>query len=100
MPNSYNTPGVSQPEMFASLDSGEKRTRSLWTSVGIHGLLLSVLLLIPLLMTDQLKLKHYDVWMLAPPPPPRQVLEVTHYKLPDPPKPQPRVAPPPPVVKP
>jgi len=100
MEKSYNNAVRTKPAMFASLEFEKSRGRSLWTSLGVHGFLLTVLLVIPLLMTDQLKLKHYDVWMLAPPPPPKQVLEITHYKLPEPPKEKPIVAPPPtPVVK-
>jgi hypothetical protein len=66
---------------------------------------MTTLLLIPLIFTEAIKLK-YDTVLLAPPPPRKQVLEVTHYKLPPPPKAQPKpiekpiVAPPPvkPVV--
>jgi len=67
-------------------------------SVGVHCVLVSVVLLIPLIFTDAIKLK-YDVVLLAPPAPKKEILEVTHYKLP-PPKPErkpekPVIAPPP-----
>src|SRR5690349_14381222 len=101
MEKSYNNPVPTKPAMFASLEFEENRGRSLWTSILVHGFLLTVLLAVPLFLTEQLKLKHNDVWMLAPPPPPKQVLEITHYKLPPPPPVEKRVVEPPPtpVVK-
>src|SRR5262245_22475394 len=101
MAKSYNNTVRTEPAMFTSLEFEENRGRSFWTSLGVHGFLLTVLLSIPFLMTDQLKLKHFDVWMLAPPPPPKQILEVTHWKLPPPPPVEKRIVTPPPapVVK-
>ena len=68
-------------------------------SVAVHGALLSVLLLIPLLFTDTIK-TTFNTVLLAPPMPKEQVLEVTHYKMPPQPKPvvqpKPIVAAPPP----
>ena len=64
-------------------------------SIAVHGVLLSLLLLIPLVFTDALKV-HFDTVLIAPPPPEKQVLEVTHYKAP-PPKP---IEPPKPIVAP
>jgi len=60
--------------------------------------MLLILLLVPLIFRDTLKVK-YDITLLMPPLPKREVLEVTPYRLP-PPKPTPRppeklVAPPP-----
>ena len=67
-------------------------------SIVVHGVLLSALLLIPLLFTDSIKV-HFNTTLLAPPPPkPKQILEVTHYKLPTPPPPKP--APPKPMPQP
>ena len=68
-------------------------------SLLVHGVLLTVLLLIPLLFTDAIRV-HFDTVLIAPPMPEKQVLEVTHYKEPPKPKipepPKPIVAPPPP----
>src|SRR5262245_29450705 len=91
-------------QIFRSIEFKESRQRSLWLSIAVHGVLLTVLALIPLIFTDAIKIK-YDAILIAPPPPPlKSILEVTHYKLP-PPKPEPKpekplVAPPPvkPVV--
>src|SRR5262249_35012880 len=81
----------------------ESRKRSLWMSLCVHGVLLTVLLLIPLLFTDALKLRFDDVVLIAPPPTPKPILEVTPYKALPKPKPKlekPLLAPPPmkPVV--
>jgi TonB family protein len=66
-------------------------------SVAVHGVLVTLLLLVPLIFTDRIKV-HFDTVMMAPPPPEKQVLEVTHYKEP-PPKPKP-IEPPKPIVAP
>src|SRR5262245_59458982 len=94
-------------DLFRSLEFKESRQRSLWMSLVVHGVLLSVLLLIPVVFTDVIKLR-YDVTLLAPPPPkPERILEVTPYREQPRPKPQPKiekpiVAPPPekPLVSP
>ena len=90
---------VSPDSMFRSLEFRESRKRSVWVSVAVHGVLLTVLLVIPLIFTDALKV-HFDTVLIAPPMPEKQVLEVTHYKEPPKPKipepPKPIVAPPPP----
>jgi TonB family protein len=102
----------SQEIIFTSLEFKESRHRSLWMSLVVHGTLLTVLLVVPLIFTEAIKIR-YDTVLLAPPPPEKPpILEVTHYRQP-PPKPQPKlekpvVAPPPvkplvvepPVVKP
>jgi TonB family protein len=90
--------GESRPELFRSLEHTDPRGHAFSTSVGFHIVLVIVLLLVPMIFTETLKVK-YDVVLIAPPPPERQILEVTHYKLP-PPKPVERppekfVAPPP-----
>jgi len=85
--------------MFQSLEFHESRKRSVWVSVAVHGVLLTVLLVIPLIFTDAIRV-HFDTVLIAPPMPEKQVLEVTHYKEPPKPKipepPKPIVAPPPP----
>jgi len=97
MAYSYNfTPrgrdkGDSQEILFKSLEFKGSRQRSLWMSIAVHGVLLTVLLVVPLLFTEAIKMR-FDTVLLAPPPPQKQILEVTHYKLP---KPQPK-----PIVKP
>ena len=60
-------------------------------------MLLTLLLLIPLIFTDKIKV-HFDTVLIVPPPPEKQVLEVTHYKA-SPPTPK-FIEPPKPVVAP
>jgi TonB family protein len=106
MANSYKfTPSErdrddSPVQLFKSLEFKESRKRSLGLSVGIHGVLLSVLLLIPLLFTETMRTRFDSAVLLAPPMPKEQVLEVTHYREPPRPKPviepKPVVTPPPP----
>jgi TonB family protein len=85
-------------ELFRMLEFKGSRKHSLSMSIVVHGVLLSALLLIPLLFTDSIKV-HFNTTLLAPPPPkPKQILEVTHYKLPTPPPPKP--APPKPLPQP
>jgi TonB family protein len=91
MANLYKNSEPAETGMFATIEFAQNRKRSFWTSVGMHGVLLTAILLIQFFAIGTLQLKHYDVWMLAPPPPPRQVLEVTHWKLPTPPSPKPAV---------
>jgi TonB family protein len=86
-------------EPFRPIEFKESRHRSLWMSIGVHGVLLTAVLLIPLLFTETIRMK-FDTILIAPPPPPlKPVLEVTHYKLqqpkPQPKPPKPLVAPPP-----
>jgi TonB family protein len=71
-------------ELFKTLEFVESRKRSLWMSVAVHGVVLSVLLAIPLIFTDRLKVK-FNIILIAPPMPKEQVFEETHYKqLPNP----------------
>src|SRR5262245_59476728 len=91
-------------EMFKSLEFKASRKRSVYMSLAVHGVLLMILLAIPLIFTDKMKIK-YDMVLLAPIEPVKEVREVTHYKAPPQPKPEPKpekplVAPPPrkPVV--
>jgi len=86
--------------MFRSLEFHQSRKHPVLMSVVVHGVLVTALLLIPLIFTDTMRV-HFESVLLAPPPPQKQVLEVTHYKQPEPtPKPlerpKPVVAPPPP----
>src|SRR5947207_8381725 len=91
---------VSPDNMFQSLEFHRSRKQSVWMSVGVHAVLLALLLVIPLVFTDKIRV-HFDTVLIAPPPPEKQVLEVTHYKAPPPPKlkpielPKPVIAPPP-----
>jgi TonB family protein len=96
---SGDQPGVSGKQMFQTLEFKGSRQRTFWASVGFHGVMLTVLVILPLLFTGTIKIK-YDTVLLAPPPPEKRILEVTHYKQPPQPKPEPRpveklVAPPP-----
>src|SRR5262245_48960039 len=88
-------------DLFRSLEFKDSRQRSVVMSVVVHGVILSVLLIIPLLFTEAIKL-HFDTVLIAPPPPHKQILEVTHYKAPPPPKVQHKPEKPlvPPPVKP
>jgi len=86
----------SRYELFRPIEFKESRKRSVWMSVAVHSVLLTVLLLIPLIFTEAIKIK-YDTVLIAPPPLPlKPVLEATPYRLPTPkPEPKPLVAPPP-----
>ena len=88
---------VSPDNMFRSLEFHQSRKQSVWMSIAVHGVLLALLLVIPLVFTETIRV-HFDSVLLAPPPPEKQVLEVTHYKAP-PPKPKP-IEPPKPIVAP
>ncbi|PYS42311.1 MAG: hypothetical protein DMG14_04395 [Acidobacteria bacterium] len=91
----YRDRDESHHELFRPIEFTESRQRPLWMSIAVHGVLLSALLLVPLIFTDAIKIR-YDIVLLAPPPAPKQVFEVTHYKQPRPPEPEkPLVAPPP-----
>jgi TonB family protein len=105
MAHSYNftslDPGedASGPEMFKPLEFKETRKRSVSMSLAVHGVLLMVLLAIPLIFTETMKIR-YDTVLLAPIEPVKEVREVTHYKARPQPKPEPKpekplVAPPP-----
>src|SRR5438093_5548025 len=73
-----------RPELFKTLEFTESRKRSLWMSVVVHGVLLSVLLAIPLIFTDTLKVK-FNTILIAPSMPKEPPLETTRYtQSPDP----------------
>ena len=84
-------------EFFHGLDDLGAPRRGLAASVGVHIVVLAVLLLVPLLFTDSLKVK-YNTVQIVPPPEERHPLEVTNYA--PPPKPLVRPVLPAPVNKP
>jgi TonB family protein len=96
MANSYDSTlrernrGDSRLELFKSLEFKESRKSSVVMSVAIHGVLLSVLLLIPLIFTETMRTR-FNTTLIAPPMPKEKILEVTHYK--EPPRPKPVIAP-------
>jgi TonB family protein len=84
--------------LFQSLEYKESRKNAVVMSIVAHFMLLTILILIPLFLFDQLNVKRYYPVLLVPPPPHKQVLEVTHWKpvaLPKPKPPEPIIAPPP-----
>jgi TonB family protein len=85
-------------EIFKTLEFTESRKHSLVMSIGVHAVILTVLLVVPLIFTDAIKIR-YNTVLIVPPPEKKQILEVTHYKQPPQPKPEPKpvklVAPPP-----
>jgi TonB family protein len=70
-------------EFFHTLDDLGGPRRALWASVGLHAAILIVLLLVPLIYTESIKVK-YNVFLLAPPAPRKQLLEVTTWTTPQP----------------
>jgi hypothetical protein len=72
-----------QQELFRSLEHRDPRGTAFSTSVVVHIILITVLVLLPLIFTETMKLK-YDVVLIAPPIPQKQVLEVTPYRQPTP----------------
>src|SRR5262245_43910878 len=99
-------------QLFRSLEFKQSRKQSLWMSIAVHCVLVTLLLVVPLLFTDVIKLNYDNMVLIVPPPPVKQqILEVTPYRQPPKPQPKPKpiVAPPPakpvvvqppPVVKP
>src|SRR6478672_3378775 len=85
--------------LFQSLEYKESRQNAVLMSICVHFVLLTILILIPLFLFDQLNPKRYYPVLLVPPPQHKEVLEVTHWKpvaLPKPKPPEPIIAPPPP----
>src|SRR6266566_4946982 len=74
--------------MFRSLEFHESRKKSVSMSLVIHAVLLTMLLAIPLIFTEAIRI-HFDAVLIAPPMPKKQELEVTHYKEPPQAKPKP-----------
>ena len=75
--------GSTQPELFRPLEHTDPRGTAFSTSVVVHIILVTVLVLVPLIFTETMKMK-YDVVLIAPPLPEKQVLEVTPYRRPTP----------------
>lgn len=77
-------------ELFQCLSDPETPKGALGASIGLHGLLLSFIVLLPLLAPQVLHLDKYNFTLLAPPPPPPQHEEqpepVRLVKLPPPPR--------------
>jgi TonB family protein len=80
-------------EFFPCLKEASTPKGALGLSIGLHGLLLFVLILVPLLAPQTIRLRFNET-MIVPPPPPRKV-DVTPIKLPPLPKkitrPQPEI---------
>src|SRR5262245_7834042 len=72
-----------QHELFRSLEHKNPRRTAFSTSVVVHIILITVLVILPLVFTETMKVK-YDVVLIAPPMPQKQVLEVTPYRRPTP----------------
>jgi TonB family protein len=72
-----------QPELFRSLEHTASRGTAFSTSVVVHIVLITVLVLIPLIFTETMKVK-YEVVLIEPPMPQKQILEVTPYRQPTP----------------
>jgi hypothetical protein len=72
MAHSHITPRdrerVADGQMFQSLEFKQSRQKTFWASVGFHGVLVTVLIILPLLFHDTIKLR-YNTTLLAPPPP-------------------------------
>jgi TonB family protein len=75
--------GSTQPELFRSLEHKASRGTAFSTSVVVHIVLITVLVLIPLIFTETMRVK-YDVVLIAPPMPEKKILEVTPYRQPTP----------------
>jgi len=76
--------------MFRSLEFHASRKKSVSMSLVIHAVLLTILLVIPLIFTEAMRV-HFTTVMIAPPMPKKEVLEVTHYK--EPPQAKPKIEP-------
>jgi TonB family protein len=74
-------PAGATAEFFHTLDDWAGPRRSLWVSAGLHVTTLIVLLLVPLIYTESIKLK-YNAILLAPPAPAKKPLEVTTWTMP------------------
>ena len=81
---------ISLDNMFRSLEFHASRKKSVSMSLVIHAVLLTILLAIPLIFTEAMRV-HFNTVMIAPPMPKKEVLEVTHYK--EPPQAKPKIEP-------
>ena len=88
-------PAGATAEFFHTLDDWAGPRRALWASAVLHVTMLIVLLLLPLIYTESIKVK-YNAILLAPPAPEKKPLEVTTRTMPRPkPTPLPSVVSPP-----
>ena len=76
--------GPTQQELFRSLEHTAPRGTAFSVSVVVHIVLIVVLVLVPLIFTETIKKVKWDVVLLVPPQPKKQVLEVTAYRQPKP----------------
>src|SRR5262245_18710391 len=72
-------PVPKQRELFQCLSDGEMPARAFGASIGLHGILLITLILVPVLLPQTLHL-NYRTLMLAPPPEPPRDLEPSEVK--------------------
>ena len=96
-----NNPYILSRSLFKTLDFMESRKRFFGTSIITHAALLSILLVMPLIYTDTIKVK-FDVVLIAPPLPKQQTVEPIPFQHLHPQEPviQPRVLPSPTPPKP
>jgi TonB family protein len=85
------------PELFRSLEHTASRGTAFSASLVVHIVLIVVLVLVPLIFTETINKVKWDVVLIAPPEPKKQILEVTPYM---PPKPKPVERPPQKLVAP
>jgi len=85
-----------QTDLFGSIEPVGSRKRAFWMSVGIHFGLVIVLIVIPLIFTETLKLKYEFVELVPPLIEQKPIMELTHWKQPPTPKvePKPLIEPP------
>jgi TonB family protein len=102
-------PNILSHGLFKTLDFTESRKGFFGTSVAAHAALLCILLVIPLVYTDTIKVK-FDVVLIAPRLPKKEIVEPVHFQrvpsqepviqrkvLPAPPPPKPILVEPPEV---
>jgi len=65
----YVDPVLKRRELFQCLSDGELPKRALGASIGLHGVLLMVLILVPVILPQTLHI-NYRTMMLVPPPKP------------------------------
>src|SRR5215813_6100324 len=89
---------VSRRALFQCLSDGEMPKRALGASVGLHGILLMLLILVPVLLPQTLRL-NYRILMVAPPPEPPRDVQPPEVKLPPIRAPRPTPIEPEPIVE-
>jgi len=85
-------------ELFQCLSDGEMPKGALSASIGLHGILLMVLILVPVLLPQTLHI-NYRALILAPPPPPPPDLKPPEVKLTPIRLPRPKPVDPEPIVE-